>query len=356
MSGGGQQQPTQTTTPIITPQMQQIIDSAMPGIKSFAASVPQRYQGPQVAGFNPTQTEAQNQILSAADQAGGVADWAKAGVAGLAGRLTNTTPGAGLPPQTRTPLETSSNIFNDPGIWNPAYNAGTTAAIEAAQRPTWRALTESALPAIRGSAISAGPYGGSRQGIAEGLAINRGTQTAADQAAKIVEDLYGQNLAAVNNRYNTNIGALNQRYGTDVGAETQRYGTDVAAQNARNQQILAAYGMAPSLEQQSLLPGYVKSGVGDVQQQLQQAGINADISNFNYDQLAPFLQSKELLSLLSGFPSGATSTANVPQANPALSALGGAASGAALGSAIMPGIGTGIGAAGGAVLPFLFNR
>jgi hypothetical protein len=93
------------------------------------------------------------------------------------------------------------------------------------------------------------------------------------------------------------------------------------------------------------------SNVGDVRQGMSQALLNQDVSNFNYDQLAPFLQSKEIMSLLTGLPGGSTtSTASGPQKNPLTGALGGAAAGASLGSMFGP-VGAGVGA-GGALLSF----
>ena len=238
-------------------------------------------------------------------------------------------------------MPTSSNIFSDPGIRNPSYNTGVQSAIEAAQRPTWQALTEQALPAIGGSAITAGGYGGSRQGIAEGLATGRAAQTAQDAANKIVEDLYGQNLAAVNARYATNLGANVTQRGQTIG------------------DLLATYGLAPSLQQQQLTKGGAEAAVGDVQQQQKQNEINAEIAKYNFNQMAPAEQAQLLVSLLGGIPGGTTTaTGNVPTPNPITGALGGAASGAALGS-VIPGVGTAVGAGVGGLagtLPFLFSK
>lgn len=363
MSGGSTPAPTQSTTTQISPEAQQLFETALPAVQKFAASAPPSpYPGSTVAGFNPTQEAAQSQLLGASGTTGDIANWAQSGVTSLPGQLNfGTTPSTPFT-DTSAQLPLSSNIFSDPGIWNPGNNPGLQAAIDAANRGTWRGLTENALPAVRGGAITAGGYGGSRQGIAEGLATGRATQTAADTAAKIAEDEYNANLQAVGQRYGTNINALGQRYGQDVA----RYGTDVGAgTTTRGQDInalLAAYGMAPSLQQQALVPGATTGAVGDVQQALQQAQLTGDVSNWNYQQLAPFLQAQELMSLVQGFPGATTtSTGSVPGgpnlASAPSSVLGGAATGAALGS-VVPGIGTGVGAAvggGSALLPFLFH-
>ena len=188
-------QPTQTTTTTLSPQQQQILNLAMPAATQFAATTPKAYPGQTVAGFTPVQEQAQSDVLAGAQKAGGIADWSTAGAEALPGTIASST------------VPTSSNIFSDPGIWNPDANAGLEAAITAAQRPTWQALTETALPEIRGNAITAGGYGGSEQYKTGNLATSRAFQTASDQAAKMATDTYLANLNAVNARYATNLGA-----------------------------------------------------------------------------------------------------------------------------------------------------
>lgn len=344
MSGSGQQ-PQQSTTTVLGPEQKQLFSLAMPGLTQFAAHTPQRYQGETVAGFTPNQVAGTESMIQGS-QLGSQATIGRVNAAlDTAQNLPNTLDWTGKP------LVTSSDVFNDPGIWNPANNAGMRAAIDAAQRPLYNQLNESVLPGLKSDAVLAGGLGGSRQGVAEGLAAGKTATAAGDVGAKIAEDLYGANLAASNARYATNIGAENQRYATDQA----RYGTNVSA-------TLQALGLTPqlasSLNAAYIQPGAIQASVGEQQQALEQARINAQVQGYNYDQLAPMLQSKEILSLLQGMPGGTTvSTGNVPQANPFTTALGGAAAGAAVGSAI-PGIGTGIGAgvgAGGALLPFLFH-
>jgi hypothetical protein len=152
----------------------------------------------------------------------------------------------------------------------------------------------------------------------------------------------------VNQRYATNIAAENQRYATNVTGAGQRYGQNLAA-------MYQALGMAPTLSALETAPAATYGAVGDVNQAMNQARINAAIQGFNFDELAPYLQAKDIMALAQGFPGGTTtSTANVPQANPWMQSLGGAATGASLGSMFGP-VGMGVGAAGGAVMPFLFR-
>lgn len=360
-------QPTQTTSTQISPEAQQLFQLAMPGLTQFAATTPQRYQGDTVTPFTANQVAGQQGLVGGA-QAGSNAVTAPLtnainAAAAIPGQLSNVS---GLTNYERTPLQTSSNIFSDPGIWDPRSNPGLNSAITAATRPMYEQLTEQALPAISDNAIATGGLGGSREGIAQGLAIGRTSRAAGDVGAKLAQDVYGANLGAVNQRYATNLGAENQRYATDVGGEQARYATNTGLDQQRYQTninaTLAALGLTPQLTSQLpgayLLPGATQSAVGDQQQAQAQAELQSRIQGFNYDQLAPFLQSREILSLIQGMPGAVTtSTGNIPSPNPVTTALGGAATGAAIGSAI-PGIGTGIGAGiggGASLLPFLFH-
>lgn len=218
--------------------------------------------------------------------------------------------------QLATNAATANNFYTSGNIWDPAANPHLQGAIDAAVRPVYQNLTEKALPAIRSGSIQSGNFGGNRQGLAETGAIRDAGVTAGDIASKISQGQYAANLDA-----------------------QQR-----------------AIGMTPMLQGAQTAGAQVTSGVGDVRQAMDQAQINARMNAFNFDQYAPFMNARDVLSIMQGIPGGTTtSTGNTPTANPALQALGGAASGAALGSMIMPGIGTGVGAAGGALLPFLFR-
>ena len=193
-------------------------------------------------------------------------------------------------------------------------NPALQGQIGAATRPITESLMNVALPGIRDSAERTGNFGSSRQGIAEGLAVGQAASAVGDATSNIV-----------NNQYNTNVA-------------TQ----------------LKALGLLPQTTANMLAGDQTTSAVGDVRQALSQAQLGEQVGNFNYDQMAPFLQSKEIMSLLTGLPGGSTtSTASTPQRNPVTGALGGAASGAALGSALFPGVGTAAGAGLGALLSFL---
>lgn len=90
--------------------------------------------------------------------------------------------------------QSALNFAMNPNILSPDSNPYLQQYAEAAARPLMQNLTESILPSLGSSAELAGQYGGSRQGIAEGIAA-RGTQQAiADQNSRIFSNAYGQGL------------------------------------------------------------------------------------------------------------------------------------------------------------------
>lgn len=290
MSSGTNATQTTETKTNLSEEQEELLSLAMPGVREFAASTPERYQGSQVADFTKEQVQGQEQVLEAAKEQGKLA----------------------------TNLADATNFYTSGNIWDPSVNPYLQGAVDASVRPIYQNLNESTLPTIRGEAVTTGNFGSSRQGIAEGLASGRASQAAGDTASKLVQS-----------QYETNVNAQ-----------------------------LKAMGLVPTAQSAQTVEGTTTSGVGDVRQAMEQSKINEAVSNWNYDELAPFLQSQEIISLLQGLPGGSTtstSTGNSTKATTASQALGSAAAGASLGTAIMPGVGTALGAAGGAVLPFVLN-
>lgn len=210
-------------------------------------------------------------------------------------------------------VNTNLSLLTD--LWNPASNENLRNAITGATRPITQSLLEDALPAIRAD-FGGGNYGSSRRGIAEGQAVGRTEQAIGDTASKLVQGTYDTNVNAT----------------------------------------LKALGLLPQTMDATLTPARTTGAVGDVRQAMTQAGLNQDVTNFNYDQLAPFLQSKELLGLANQIPGGTmTAVGNTAQNSGVNQALSGAAAGATLGSFLGP-VGTGVGAIAGGTLPFLLGR
>lgn len=287
MAKGEPAQQVQSTTTQISPEAQKIFNLAFPKMEAFAATVPQRYNGTGIAGFDPNQVAGQEAVLGATPTQQSVV-----------GGGANT-----------------SNFWTGGNVWDPSENGMLAQGVDAVTRPISQAYTNDFLPAVRSEAIKTGGLGGSRQGVHEAVGAEKAGRAMGDAAAKFVGD----------------------QYSTNVNAQ------------------LKALGLVPQTAMAQTIPGATQSGVGDVRQAQSQAMLNETIGNFNYDQLAPWLQAKELLSVIPGMPGATTvSTANnPPQGSAVTKALGGAASGAVLGNALMPGFGGVAGAGLGGLLPFL---
>jgi hypothetical protein len=162
MSSGSPTPTTQTTTYQLSPEQQQLMNLAMPGVTKFAASVPQQYQGEQVSPFTAPQVAGQEQALTAA---GGQT---ALGQAGAGATMDWLRPGA-------------TDVSQRPDV---------QAAIKTATDPIMEALTRQGLPAIRSSAEQTGNFGSSRQGIAEGLAEEGASKAIGKATSDITSDAY----------------------------------------------------------------------------------------------------------------------------------------------------------------------
>lgn len=238
-SSSGQSQ--STTTQNLTPEQQQLVGLSMPGYQQFAGNTATPAT-PQVAGFTPSQVQGQQMTLNAAGQMQPV---------------LNTAAG--------TNQYLSSGAFLDPGT-----NPYVQNAVKAATDPIFQNLAQNTIPGQQGTAAAGSGvnYGGSREGVAEGLATQGAQRAAGQVGAGIEETALGQGLTAT------------------------------------NQAIAQAPTTAASLTQ----PGAVTSAVGDVQQQQAQNVLNATQQQQLMAQLWPLLQSQYLTQAAAATPGGSAST------------------------------------------------
>ncbi len=278
--GGGSQTVKQTSTVQLSPEQQELFNLALPALTEFATNPPGAFPGQTLAGFDPAQLAGQQSIVNAAQ--GGSSQIANAALQ-------------------------ASQFFLGPGL-DPQTNPFLQSAIAAATRPISEQLSQTTLPAIRGEAITSGQFGGSRQGIAEGLAAQGASRATGDVAGSLASQGYQAALEAG----------------------------------------IRALGLAPATGALQFQPGGALSAVGAERQSQEQAGINAEIQRFMQEQLLPFLSAKEIAGLAFGFPGAttvSTGTTTGGGTGGIQGALGGAALGASLGSFFGgPGIGAGLGA------------
>lgn len=213
----------------------------------------------------------------------------------------------------------TTSFWLNPNSWDPSNNPALSGAIDAAVRPITTNYQQVVEPRVRDEFLGAGQeFGGSRRNIAEAQAGEDYLRQVGDTSSKMVQGAYDTNV---------NAG-------------------------------LRALALTPQTQAAQTQPAITTSGVGDVRQNLVQRLLDMTVGNYNYDQLAPFLQSQDLVSLLGAIPGGSSTTVatgNNPTANPYTSTLGGAAAGASLGSMLGP-VGTAGGAGLGALLGYFGTR
>ena len=262
--GGSSTSDQKTTTQQLTPDQQQLVSAAQPNYQAFAASDPTLPTGDQaVAPLNATQIAGQQQVL------------------GSTGNMANTVNTA-----AGTNQAISSGEFLDPGS-----NKYVTNAVNSATQPIFDNLNEKTLPQLSaGASTGAGGvsanFGGSRQGIAEGLAT-KGANEAAGQTAAGIE----------NSALQTGIGATN-----------------------------TAIAQAPTTAGSLALPGATTSTVGDVNQTQSQNVLNANNQASQLQQWLPLLKAQLLTQGASATPGGSTTSTGTSNtdANPITQLIGGA--------------------------------
>lgn len=197
-------------------------------------------------------------------------------------------------------------------------------AIASAAAPAIQNFAGNLLPNIRGQAIGAGQFGGSRQGIAEGLAA-AGTQSA---IAGIAAQMANQNYLTAGQQQLQASSILPSVLQTPL----QTFG---------NAQALYGQGLNQAYQNLTAL-----DAVGQQRQQSVQNDINAEIQRYMFNNSISRNDLALYASIVSGLPIGQTTTQTgtstsstqgitsqsqlIPQTNPLFAGLGGALGGAAL--------------------------
>ena len=235
---GGDQESTQTVVPWAgaQPHLLQIYDQAQ---QLTNAGAPGYYPAQTFAPRDPLQDQAQNARLNY----------------GL-----NSIPG-----QFNQAQGALNFALNAPDVAN---NPAVQGMMRSNRRMLNRNLQENLLPGIRGGAVAAGQVGGSRQGIAEGIAM-RGTQQAlADANARTQLDAYGKGLGAQG----------------------------------------MALGMAPSVANFGMMPMDIMAQTGAYNRGIDQEALSADMSRYNYNQALPWENLGRYNNLVAGAPWGSNTT------------------------------------------------
>lgn len=214
-----------------------------------------------------------------------------------------------------------------------------------------RNLNENVMPGIRSEALASGQYGGSRQGIAEGLAMSRMNQ----DLAPALTNMFGNAYENAQGRMAGAAGQLNDQAYNNAQANAGRmFGADqFNAQNQLNtQQFNANLGLQNNQQQLARNTQNLQNrmqGLGAMQagQQMQDNTFNSYMGAlgmpqaYNQNNLTNYAN---LVSQTAGM-GGTQSQTNYK--NPIASALGGGLAGGAVMGPMGAAIGGGLGLLGG---------
>lgn len=253
LGGGDSSSPAPTQTSMTTtkqelsPEQRQLIEAASPALTSFANHPPTDYPYAKIAPLNSFDIQAQNMALGAA---------------------------VGPAQQIADQAAKTTSFLSGPNLYAES-NPYLQSAIEAAIRPQRQTFGETILPGIRNNATSSGQFGGSRQGLAEGIA-SRG----------LLDAIAGTSSTMANANYQT---------GQDAMVKALQY--------------------APLTQQIQFTPASVVGSVGAQNRAFQQSLIDAEVQKYMTAQLLPYLAAKDVAGVAFGLPGGpTTSTSTGPAA------------------------------------------
>lgn len=318
---------------------------------------PQQYSGDWTANFTPYEIQAQNKAIQAANQAQYDAsqtlpqldklymqgngpqlysgDWSadqtgleKAGGADLVDYATGQ--GQRIARDAGRSLDFGLNAMDS------RNNPYLRDYIRAATRPIYEDLDRRLIPQTREQAQVGGAYGGTRQGIAEGLAIQGAQQRAADVGATLAEqayqkglDTYSNTLAQAPSIYNLGLqpGQTLQTVGAqrrafeqaDIDQKRATYEYNQRLPYEMYQQYLSS---APAAFETAMRPAETYAAIGSANREQVQQDIDQEKAMYNYQQQLPYLQLQQYLSFIQGNYGSQGSTSFNPQTNSPLDPLG----------------------------------
>ena len=176
-------------------------------------------------------------------------------------------------------MNAPQNVMTDPLV---------NRQIQSAMRPVTQQYQEQVMPSIQRNAIGAGNYGGSRQGVAEGLASRSYMDTLGDISTGIYSNAYNK--------------------GMDQQARMMALGPQV-------------FGMG-------MMPGQMMGQVGAQNQQQTQKMIDDAVARWNYGQTEPVNRMTNYWNTLWGAGGGTQKMPDPNASNPLSSAIGGGLAGA----------------------------
>ena len=368
-SGGGGQNTTSTvqnSAAYIPPWLENYSQQAVGRADALSQQAYNPYSGQTVAGIDPAQQQAYNQVAAMQGLGTGAASTGINAQANLAGQVAPITAGGiqgntnalqqGFMGQVYGPSQGLLGNYTSQG---PATAQGVAAGAQQLMSPYTQSVIDPAnqlmqqqlaqnLHTIGAGANQAGAFGGSRQGVQEGIAQSQ----AALGSEKYLGDL-------LNNQWNQATGisrdvalqAGQQGLASNTAlanllqggyGQNQKLGADIMSSNL-SQGLGAAQNLPQSLTSlQNMMLGQSNAlnQAGTLQQQYQQQLLNAAQGAFAQQQAFPYQQLQTLLGAVSGIPYSTSNTGFAQEMNPYYSNPWGQAIG---GTAALGGLAGGVG-------------
>ena len=281
MSGGGKNNSTTQTTEPWEGQKYPLELGMREAVKQYYGYRPEFYEGTTVAPFTQPELASQQYLTDYAQNVQGLIN----------------------------PAQQTAGFLSSGGAMDVANNPYVTGVGDVMTGQISDRLMRDVLPSIRSQYRPGQAFGGSRENLAVGRAVEGATEQMGNALTNLYGGAYGQGLQA----------------------------TQQAQQNLPMMAQLGAY------------PAQLLQDVGGQQRAYEQALIDQDMAHYQFDMEQPYDRLNRLMGVAGGGTYGGQTT--VPQqrqtGNPLSAALGGAATGAGLGQVVPffgPGIGAGIGA------------
>jgi hypothetical protein len=318
MSGGSKQTTQQTQTNTIDPVQMAMYQANYAEAQKNAANLVSPYAGPLTAGFTPTQLQAQQYLTNLAGNTSYL-DTINGATTATQNILANPVNGT----VTANPVTAAQLAGTDLSAYLNPYQSGVIdASINQNERARQIAQNQINMQNSAGSA-----FGGSRSGVSNAL-----TNEAYDRNNQAnIANLNAQNFSQAQQAALADIAARNQigqfNSSQNLTAQQQSIQNALAAQglglNAAGQMAQLSNNAFNLAAQQ----GGILGAVGDTQQQQQQAEMDANYQNWQYQKQLIMNQQNLLNASLGLIPVQQTSTS--PGFTDILNSLGNAASGAA---------------------------
>lgn len=310
--GGGTS--TTTTTQELSPEQRKLIEPVIPIAQDYLKNPPKQYAGSSISPLDPLQQQAQQMTIGAANSMLPVTSAIPQNLQALQGAYAGTAGQSAVAGQQGNQQLQSilggqgMNFLTSGAVLDPNSNQYLQQAIQGATQPIVQNFQNAVLPGITQEAVSNGGFGGTRQGIAEGLAAQGMQQQIGNVASQMMNQNYQNGL-------NVMQGSLGQQIQGQLGGQ-QAQQQSIAGQQAG---LAGASGLLQNtgnILNQTTVPAQAIAAVGGQNQAMSQAQLSEQVQKYINEQLIPFATAQDVAAMAFGMPGGSTKSVSTAPGNP----------------------------------------